>query len=129
MNRILKIWAGIVLSACIVLLLLTQRHADNERMLPVWEQKYQRTRMRIGLHLTNLRHEYAGQRIAYAQNTALEIRALWEERDVLFHVLRKQKSRFPSDSLRRLETLIDRRAALTTVLAEIDRIERVNDEI
>ncbi len=63
----------------------------------------------------------------YSQNTVLELRRLWDHRDLLYHAINGYKSPFPADSLIKLEQLIDRRAPLTTVLKEIERIEKVND--
>ena len=127
MTRTMKVWAGIALSAAILLLFLTRRHAEDSRMQSMWEQKYHRTRMQIGWQLITLRHEYGTRQVNVSQNTMLEIRRLWEDRDVLRYVLRGQKSAFQSDSLARLEQLIDSRAPLTTVLREIGRIEKIND--
>lgn len=123
----MKIWAGIALSAAIVLLFLKQRHTDDARMQSVWQHKYHHIRMQIGWQLVTLRHEYGTRQIHISQNTVLEIRRLWWDRDVLFYVLRQQKSTFPADSLVRLEQLVDRHAPLTTVLREIQRIEQIND--
>lgn len=75
----------------------------------------------------HLRHEYGTQQMPVSQNSILEIRKLWDDRDVLFHVLRLRKSAFTADSLTKLEQLIDRRAPLTTVLKEIQRIEKINE--
>lgn len=83
--------------------------------------------MQIGWQLVTLRHEYGTRQMHISQNTVLEIRRLWWDRDVLFYVLRQQKSTFPADSLVRLERLVDRHAPLTTVLREIQRIEQIND--
>lgn len=128
MTRTIKKWVGIALSIAIVLLFLFQRDREDSRMRRAWEEKYRRTRMQIGWHLMNLRHEYGTQQMHISQNTALEIRKLWDDRDVLLHMLRHRKSAFPADSLSKLERLIDRRAPLTAVLKEIERIERINDK-
>lgn len=127
MTRTVKIWGGITLSSAIVLLFLAQRNREDARMQSMWQQNYHRTRMQIGWQLIHLRHEYGTQQIPVSQNTMLEIRRLWDDRDVLFHVLRHRKSPFKSDSLIKLEQLIDRRAPLTSVLREIERIEKVNE--
>lgn len=81
--------------------------------------------MQIGWQLMHLRHEYGTRQMHISQNTALEIRRLWDDRDVLFQVLKHRKTPFPADSLIKLEQLIDRRAPLTTVLREIERIEKI----
>lgn len=83
--------------------------------------------MQIGWHLMNLRHEYSTQRMDISQNTLLEIRRLWDDRDLLLHVLHNQKSAFQADSLAKLEYLIDHQAPLITVLREIERIEKINE--
>jgi hypothetical protein len=127
MTRTVKIWTGIALSAAIVLLFLIQRNAEDKRMQSMWQRKYDRIRMQIGWQLMHLRHDYGTRQMHISQNTALEIRRLWDDRDVLFHVLRHQKSPFPADSLIKLEQLIDRRAPLTTMLREIERIEKINE--
>ena len=127
MTRTTKKWVGIALSIVIVLLFLFQRDNEDTRMRSVWQQKYQRTKMQIGWQLTHLRHEYGTQQIRVSQNTKLEIRRLWDDRDLLSHLLGHRKNPFQSDSLIRLEQLIDRRAPLTTVLREIDRIEKINE--
>lgn len=57
----------------------------------------------------------------------LEVKSLWEDRDVLFHVLKHRKTAFSADSLNKLERLIDRQTQLATVLREIERIEKIND--
>ncbi len=120
-------WAGVALSIIIVLLFLVQRRAEDTRMQTVWQEKYRRTRMQIGLHLMHLRHEYGTSQMHVSQNTALDIRELWNDRDVLFQVINKRMSPFSADSLATLEQLIDRHAPLTTVLKEIERIERMNE--
>lgn len=83
--------------------------------------------MQIGWQLMKLRHEFGTKQINVAQNTTLEIRMLWDDRDVLYNALNGRKSRFQSDSLIKLKRLIDRHAPLTTVLREIERIEKIND--
>ncbi|HWV33789.1 MAG TPA: hypothetical protein VN038_29240 [Dyadobacter sp.] len=127
MTRTTKKWVGIAVSIAIVLLFLFQRDREDSRMRRAWEHKYRHTRMQIGWHLTNLRHEYGTQQLHISQNTALGIRRLWDDRDVLLYVLRHQKSAFQADSLVKLEQLIDHHAPLTTVLKEIERIEQIND--
>lgn len=96
-------------------------------MQGMWEQKYHRTRMQIGWQLMHLRHGYGTRQMPVSQNTMREIGRLWEDRDVLFHLLRHRKSAFSADSLNKLKSLINRRAPLTTVLGEIERIEKANE--
>lgn len=127
MTRTAKQWAGIALSVTIILIFLFQRNGEDSRMQDVWKHKYRRTRMQIGWQLMHLRHEYASRQLHISQNTALEVRRLWYDRDVLLHVLRHRRNAFPADSLIQLENLIDRRAPLITVLREIERIERINE--
>jgi hypothetical protein len=127
MTRTVKTWAGITLSAAIILVFLAQRNAENARMRSIWQQKYRRTRMQIGWQLMHLRHVYGKQQMPVSKNPISEIRKLWDDRDVLFHLLRHRESAFPADSLIKLEELIDRRAPLTTVLKEIERIEQINE--
>src|ERR1700754_1654958 len=103
MKRSAKQWAGIAVSILIILLFLSQRDADHERMAGLWEKKYQHHRVLISWQLMNLRHEYGTRQMDMSQNTVLEIKALWDERDVLFHLLRKRKNPFPADSLLKLE--------------------------
>lgn len=127
MTRTAKKWAGIALSIAIIMLFLFQRSGDDARMQRVWHLKYDRTRKQISWQLMHLRHGYSAQQTHISQNTVLEIRRLWDDRDVLFNVLQHRKSLFPADSLIKLEQLIDRRATLTTVLREIERIEKINE--
>jgi hypothetical protein len=127
MTRTVKTWAGIAVSAIIVLLFLIQRNLETAHVATVREQKYYQTRLKISWQLMNLRHEYSTQQIHVSQNTVLEIKELWHNRDLLFYVLHHRKSRFQADSLINLERLIDKRTALTTVLREIQRIEQINE--
>jgi hypothetical protein len=46
---------------------------------------------------------------------------------MLYYVINGKKGAFQSDSLRKLERLIDRPAPLMNVLKEIERIEQIND--
>lgn len=126
MTRASRKWVGIALPIIILFICLYQRVGDK-CVQGVWNQKYHRTRMQIGWQLVNLRHEYSTQKIDISQNTVLEIRRLWNDRDVLLHVLRNKKSTFQADSLTKLEYLIDHQAPLTTVLREIERIEQINE--
>lgn len=127
MKRTIKKWAGIALPTAIILLLLVQRDREDARMKNVWQQKYRRIRMQIGWKLISLRHDYGARQSEIPKNTALEIRELWDERDVLFYVLYHRKNTFPADSLTKLQRLIDRHAPLTTVFREIERIEKINE--
>ncbi|WP_342087386.1 hypothetical protein [Dyadobacter sp. OTU695] len=127
MTRTSKKWAGIALSITIIMLFLCQRSGDDARMRTVWQLKYDRTRKQISWQLMHLRHGYGTQQMHISKNTALEIRRFWDDRDVLFHVLQHRESPFPADSLIKLEQLIDRRAPLTTLLREIERIEKINE--
>ena len=127
MIRASKKWVGIALPIVILFICLYQRVGKEKCVRGVWNQKYRRTRMQIGWQLINLRHEYSTQRMDISQNTLLEIRRLWDDRDLLLHVLHNQKSAFQADSLVKLEYLIDHRAPLATVLREIERIEKINE--
>lgn len=127
MTRTTKKWVGIALPIVIVMLFLFQQDNEDARMRIVWQQKYHRTRMQISWYLINLRHEFGTKQIHISQNTVLEIRMLWDDRDVLYHALKGRKSPFPADCLTKLEQLIDRRAPLTIVLGEIERIEKINE--
>jgi hypothetical protein len=127
MTRTAKKWVGIALPIIVVLSMLIRYRLGNTPAQNDLQANYHRTRMHIGRQLMNLRHELGTKQINVSQNTALEIRMLWDDRDVLYSALNGRKSRFQSDSLIKLERLIDRRASLTTVLREIERIERIND--
>lgn len=122
-----KFWAGVALSLIIVFAFVIQRNAENEQMEGVWRQKYQRVKMQISWHLVNLRHQHGTRQTDVAQNTILEIRQLWYDRDVLFHVLHRRRSLFSADSLIPLERLIDRRASPHMVSHEIRRVEQMNE--
>ncbi len=127
MTRIAKIWVGIALPVIIALsLLIRQRIADMPAQSDL-HGKYRTTRMQIGQQLMRLRREFETKQMHYAQNTTLEIRKQWNDRDVLYYVINGKKSPFQADSLIKLERLIDHHAPLTTVLKEIERIEQIND--
>lgn len=127
MTRTVKKWVGIALPIAIILVFLFQRNRADSRMRGAWERHYRRTRMQIGWQLTNLRHEYGTRQLHISRNTVLEIRRLWDDRDVLSHLLQHPKSTFQADSLIKLEYLIDHHASLTAVLREIERIEKINE--
>lgn len=127
MTRTVKKWVGIALPIAIILVFLFQRNRADSRMRGAWERHYRRTQMQIGWQLMSLRHEYGTQQLHISRKTALKIRRLWDDRDVLSHLLRYPKSTFPADSLTKLEYLIDHHASLTTILKEIERIEKINE--
>nr|WP_295932489.1 hypothetical protein [uncultured Dyadobacter sp.] len=89
--------------------------------------KYNRVRIRITWQLMNLRQECAAQKVDVAQNTVLEIRQLWDDRDLLYRALHNRPSPFPSDSLLMLEHLVDQQVPLKAVIREIDRVANVNE--
>lgn len=126
MARNAKIWAGIAMSAAIVLLFLAQRDTEDKRMQAVWQEKYRHTQRRIGWQLVHLRHEYARQPIQTSTSILLEIKQLWIEKDILTHLIRSAQSRFPADSLMKLERLITQKAPTAAVVREIERIEKIN---
>ncbi|MBO9612983.1 MAG: hypothetical protein J7619_09825 [Dyadobacter sp.] len=127
MTRTTKKWVGIALPFIIVLFLLIRQRLAHTPLRSDLHRKYQSTRIQISRQLMNLRHEFGTKQMHYSQNTSLEIRRLWDERDMLYHSINGKKDIFQSDSLARLEQLIDSRAPLTTVLREIGRIEKIND--
>jgi len=126
MARNAKIWAGIAMSAAIVLLFLARRDTEDERMQAVWQEKYRHTQRRIGWQLVHLRHEYARQPIRTSENILFEIKQLWIDKDILTHLIQSAKSRFPADSLMKLEKLITQKAPTNAVVREIERIEKIN---
>lgn len=127
MTRTAKIWVGIALPVVIALsLLIRHRIADVPAQSDLHE-KYQGTRIQIGQQLTRLRRELGTKQIHHSQNTTLEIRKLWSDRDMLYYIINGKKSLFQSDSLIKLERLIDHTAPLTIVFKEIERVEQIND--
>lgn len=122
-----KHWAGIATSVILILLFLIQHPIGNEPMTKTSQMKYYRVRIKITWQLMNLRQECAAQKVDVAQNMVLEIRQLWDDRDMLYYALHKRPSPFPSDSLLMLEHLIDQQVPLKAVFREIDRVAKVNE--
>ncbi|MGX5857451.1 hypothetical protein ACWKW6_27595 [Dyadobacter jiangsuensis] len=127
MTRAAKTWVGIALPVIIGLLLLIRHRIADVPARTDLHRKYHTTRMQIGQQLMKLRREFGTKQMHHAQNTTLEIRKLWNDRDMLYYVINGKKGAFQSDSLRKLERLIDRPAPLMNVLKEIERIEQIND--
>lgn len=127
MTRAAKIWVGIALPVIIALSVLIRHRIAHRPAQSDLRGKYRDTRIQIGQQLTRLRREFGTKQMQHAQNTTLEIRKLWDDRDMLFAIINGQVSPFQSDSLIKLERLIDHTAPLTTVLKEIERIEQIND--
>lgn len=123
----MKHWAGMAVSATLTLFFLIQHNSGNEHMTKVSQIKYHRVRIRITRQLMNLRRECAAQKVDVAQNTVLEIRQLWGDRDLLYYALHNRPSPFPSDSLLMLEHLVDQQVPLKAVIREIDRVANVNE--
>lgn len=127
MTRTVKIWVGIALPVIIALSILIRHRIAHRPAQSDLHEKYRCARIQIGQQLTRLRREFGTKQMHVSQNTTLEIRKLWDDRDMLYGAINGRKSPFQSDSLIILERLIDHDAPLTTVLKEIERIEQIND--
>ena len=127
MTRAAKTWVGIALPVIIALSLLIRHRIVHRPAQSDLQGKYRDTRIQIGQQLTRLRREFGTKQLQHAQNTTLEIRKLWNDRDMLYYIINGKKGTFKSDSLVKLEQLIDRPAPFMNVLKEIERIEQIND--
>lgn len=127
MTRTVQKWVGIALPFIIALSLIIRHRLGHMPAQSDLHRKYHHTRLQIGQQLGNIRREFGTKQMHQSQNTALEIRKLWDDRDLLYYLIKGRKKPFQSDSLIKLERLIDHHAPLTTVLKEIERIEQIND--